>query len=115
LLPAAVVTSPGSAGVLVALSNLVIEGSVVNLLVALLTRAESVVLVDEHFKNVFLAMQTVDVIGSHTPGCDNIVVFSGCLPEDQTQFGSPSSWPLLIPSPSESFWHSDTVHILFSL
>lgn len=47
-------------------------------------------------------------------GWETPVVQHGASPElsVHTQHGSPSSWPLVCPSPSVSAWHSDTVHSL---
>ncbi len=59
-----------------------------------------------------VAFCVVGTEGTHEaiPGCvavENV----GALPFVQTQFGSPSSWPFVNPSPSLSFWQSPDVHL----
>merc|ERR1719203_2391955 len=54
------------------------------------------------------------VVESANPGCEIKVVRAGVPPRRQMQSGSPSSTPLDWPSPSESAWHSATVHSWFS-
>lgn len=44
------------------------------------------------------------------PGCP-VDLPDGVDPAIHVQFGSPSSSPLVFPSPSESFWQRSTVHI----
>jgi hypothetical protein len=47
-----------------------------------------------------------------TPGSESPVTRSGVAPVVHTQHGSPSSWPFVWPSPSESAWQSASVHLL---
>jgi hypothetical protein len=68
------------------------------------------------------ALQTVATHGffgfvgveKERPGCDRPVVLAGTLPTFHAQQGSPSSSPLVKPSPSESGQHIASVHPAFA-
>ena len=51
-----------------------------------------------------------DGVESAYAGWEIPVVRDGVAPADHTQFGSPSSCPLVKPSPSVSAWHRPVVH-----
>ena len=51
----------------------------------------------------------------NVPGCESPLFVSGVEFSCHVQFGSPSSSPLVRPSPSESFLHSSLVHFCWNV